>query len=760
MMTCTKRKVIQDQVKKPRKKMRESTSFDLLVSQLNSNVMTTVIHAATTLSSFANNMNDKQSMLNYGIIPSLVDMLGSNDVQCKLAAMTLIATIIENNHELKTPMCDAGVLPPLVAMFYSSDMKCRIAALSLTAQFSKNNGFETRIADAGAIQPLIANLRSHDDCMILALKIIGNIAFDNLEQRIANAGAIPVIAEILSSNNDEVVSLALVALWNLSAVHTLRTPMVDKSIMEPLLKSIPKLNDTHKLDGLGLLNNLVEVKELRQQLVDNGTTEVLIPLIYSKNTYCQKRAIRALSHLSIIKSCAVQTATASGGVIEALVQWLSSEDRYDVEYASRILCNITVVDRFESLVAKANALRPLVSILSTHPDSICQNTASAVLQNISCHTADALLLVENLFPTLATGLMHKEEQIRNSCHAIFKNIHKNVRVFLSLHLLQGTISILRSILLNHEDHSFNDHSLVCKCLQMVVVKADDLDSAMSLLSTMLASGSVRSAVNVCAGIFMSCDFPCQPNSMKISFLANPLYRSMLRTTFNKAFDMGGTCAVDMASAIAYIMRMVDIYHTDTPPFETYTKPGWEDMSVLRTNDYLKLADLVCKVGHTDFHVHKTVLAMRSPYFQSLVRTNMKEQTSNVLVIHDCQPSVFDVLLTFLYSGTLRDGMLTQNTAQDVLIAADRFQIASLRVATEAYLQKQLDASNAILMWQLAVGTNAVQLQTACMHFILINFGDIVKLTGIECQDARLAIFDACFKKIESWIKDSVSTKTN
>ena len=754
-MTCTKRKVIQDQVKKPRKKMRESTSFDLLVTQLNSNVMTTVIHAATTLSLFANNMNDKQSMLNYGVIPSLVDMLGSNDMQCKLAAMTLIATIIENNHELKTPMCDAGVLPPLVAMFYSSDMKCRIAALSLTAQFSKNNGFETRIADAGAIQPLIANLRSHDDCMIFALKIIGNIAFDNLEQRIANAGAIPVIAEILSSNNDEVVSLALVALWNLSAVHTLRTPMVDKSIMEPVLKSIHKLNDTHKLDGLGLLNNLVEVKELRQQLVDNGTTEVLIPLIYSKNTDCQKRAIRALSHLSIIKSCAVQTAT--GGVIEALVQSLSSEDRYVVENASRILCNITVVDRFELLVAKANALRPLVSILSTHPDSICQNTASAVLQNISCHTADALLLVENLFPTLARGLIHEEDDIGKSCHAIFKNIHKNVRVYLSLHLLQGTISILRSIILNHKDKY---QPLVCECLQMVVVKADDLDSAMSLLSTMLASGSVRSAVNVCSGIFMSCDFPCQPNSMKISFLANPLYRSMLRTTFNKAFDMGGTCAVDMASAIAYIMQMVDIYHTDTPPFATSTQPGWEDMSVLRTNDYLKLADLVCKVGHTDFHVHKTILAMRSPYFQSLVRTNMREQTSNVLVIHDCQPSVFDVLLTFLYSGTLRDGMLTQHTAQDVLIAANRFQIASLCVATEAYLQKQLDASNAILMWQLAVGTNAVQLQTACMHFILINFGDIVKLTRIECADVRYAIINACFEKIESWIKDSVSTKTN
>lgn len=760
MVTCAKREFLPDQAKESRKKMRTTTPFLPLVSQLSSNVVTTVIKAAATLSSFANNTNDKQSMLNDGVIPPLVDMLDSNDVQCKLAAMTLISTIIEGNHEFKTPMCDAGVLAPLVAMFYSSNMKCRIAALSITEQFSKNNGFETRIADAGAIQPLIANLRSHDDCMFLALKIIGNIAFDNLELRIANAGAIPVITEILSSNNDEAAALASVALWNLSAVPALRTQMVDKSIIGPLLKNIQKLNDTHKLDGLGLLNNLVEVKELRQQLVDNGTTEVLIPLIYSKNTDCQKRAIRALSHLSVIKSCAVQTATASGRVIEALVQSLSSEDRYVVENASRILCNITVVDRFELLVAKANALRPLVSILSTHPYSICQNTASAVLQNISCHTADALLLVENLFPTLVRGLMHEEVDIRKSCHAIFKNIHKNVQVWKPAHLLQGTISILRSILLNHEDHSFNDHSLVCECLQMVVVKADDLDSAMSLLSTMLVSGSVRSAVNVCSGIFMSCDFPCQPNSMKISFLANPLYRSMLRTTFNKAFDMGGTCAVDMASAIAYIMRMVDIYQTDTPPFATSTQSGWEDMSVLRTNDYLKLADLVCKVGHTDFHVHKTVLVMRSPYFQSLVRTNMSEQASNVLVIHDCHPSVFDVLLSFLYSGTLRDGMLTQHTAQDVLIAADRFQIAPLRVATEAYLQKQLDASNAILMWQLAVGTNAVQLQTECMYFILINLGDIVKLTGVECTDGRLAIFDACFEKIETCINDSVSTKTN
>ena len=136
---------------------------------------------------------------------------------------------------------------------------------------------------------------------------------------------------------------------------------------------------------------------------------------------------------------------------------------------------------------------------------------------------------------------------------------------------------------------------------------------------------------------------------------------------------------------------------------------------------------------------------------------MSEQASNVLVIRDCHPSVFGVLLTFLYSGTLSDGMLAQHNAQDVLIAADRFQIAPLREAVEAYLFKQLDASNAILMWQLAVGTNAVQLQAACMHFILINFGDIVKLTEIECTDVRQAIFDACFEKMESLIKDDAST---
>lgn len=736
------------------KKMRTTSSLEPLVYQLSSKVVTTVIKAATTLSSFANNTNDKQSMLNFGVIPPLVDMLGSNNVQCKFVAMTLISTIIEGNHEFKTPMCDAGVLTPLVTMFHSCDMKCRVAALSLTAQFSKNRGFETRIADAGAIQPLIANLRSRDDCMMLALKIIGNIAFDNLELRIANAGAIPVIAEILSSNNDEAAALASVALWNLSAVHALRTQMVDKSIMGPLLKSIQKLNDTHKLDGLGLLNNLVEVKELRQQIVDNGTTEVLIPLIYSKNTYCQKRAIRALSHLSVIESCAVQTATAtaSGRVIEALVQSLSSEDRYVVEQASRILCNIALMDRFESLIIEANALVPLVSILSSHTDTTCQNTASAVLQNISFNTADALILVENLFPTLANGLMHEEEEIRNSCYSIFRNIHKYVRVNPALHLLQGTISMLRTILLNHKDQP-----LVYECFQLAVLKPYDLGSAMSLLSTMLSTGSIRSAVNVCTGIMMSCEYPFQPNVMEPSLLTNPLYRSMLRTTFNKAFEMGGTCAVDMASAIAYIMRVVDIRRADTQSFGTPTQSGWEDMSVLRTNDYLKLADFVCKVEHTDFHVHKTILAMRSPYFESLVRTNMSEQASNVLVIRDCHPSVFGVLLTFLYSGTLSDGMLAQHNAQDVLIAADRFQIAPLREAVEAYLFKQLDASNAILMWQLAVGTNAVQLQAACMHFILINFGDIVKLTEIECTDVRQAIFDACFEKMESLIKDDAST---
>ena len=730
-----------------RKQMR--LRFGTLVSLLSSNVIDKAIHAANTLQSLAMNANGIQSILDTGAIPPLVEMFHSNNVKCKIVAMTLMQTIVDakeviNTRNVKELACRAGALHPLVAMLDSHEMRCRSAALSLIFTFAIVKGLEKHIVNAGVLKPLIAILQLNDECMLLVLKIIGNLAFDQLEQRIANAGTIPLLAEIVCSNNTNAAVDASVALWNLSAYHPLKTQIMKTNIIQSLLRWIQHVNDRLKLDFLGLLNNLSDAKESKQEIVDGGVPRVLIELLTDVDDDCQCKIMSVIAHLSKIETCSHQIANTTRGIVK-LVQMLSSNIEECVCYALTILCNMSAVDCFELPIVEANAVKPTVAILLTNKNKECRNSASAILHNLSWHSAKSMILVDNLLPALSHGLISDVDEIRESCFLTFKNIHRQVRVNPVLHLLQGTIPMFRSIMLE------NEQPLVDECFQFVVLKPNELTIAMSLLSSLLSTNAVSAAVTVCAGIVMSCEHPCSSSNSELnpSLLSHPMYHSLIHNTFVKAFETGGKCVVDIAVAIQYMMRLVECNNIDSPTVTTLVETIWDDMSLLRTNEYMKLADLVCLVDQEEFHVHKSILVVRSSYFQSLIRANMVEQTSNKLVIRNCKPSVFNVVITFLYSGKLVEGMLTQDNAQDVLFASDRFQITHLHKATEAYLKTQLHVSNAILMWQLAIATNAKHLEQACIHFILLNCSDLVQCKEFECKQSRSILVDAFFKKMDT-----------
>ena len=102
---------------------------------------------------------------------------------------------------------------------------------------------------------------------------------------------------------------------------------------------------------------------------------------------------------------------------------------------------------------------------------------------------------------------------------------------------------------------------------------------------------------------------------------------------------------------------------------------------------------------------------------------MKEQTSSEPIeIKDCRAPVFKLILRFLYGGQVT---LSADNAQEVLMAADRFQIPQLKRLVESYLSGVVDPANALDIRALARHANSEPLEKACTRFALHNLGAVV-----------------------------------
>ena len=67
---------------------------------------------------------------------------------------------------------------------------------------------------------------------------------------------------------------------------------------------------------------------------------------------------------------------------------------------------------------------------------------------------------------------------------------------------------------------------------------------------------------------------------------------------------------------------------------------------------MMLKDVYFDVGDREFKAHKSILALRSPVFAAMFEHPTKEKMTNRVVIEDIEPSVFQELLRFIYTGRL------------------------------------------------------------------------------------------------------------
>ncbi|KAL9286576.1 putative armadillo-like helical protein [Arabidopsis thaliana] len=138
----------------------------------------------------------------------------------------------------RSKLADAGVIPPLVPMLFSSNVDARHASLLALLNLAvRNERNKIEIVKAGAVPPLIQILKLHNASLreLATAAILTLSAAPANKAMIISSGVPPLLIQMLSSGTVQGKVDAVTALHNLSACKEYSASILDAKAVYPLI---------------------------------------------------------------------------------------------------------------------------------------------------------------------------------------------------------------------------------------------------------------------------------------------------------------------------------------------------------------------------------------------------------------------------------------------------------------------------------------------------------------------------------------------
>lgn len=187
---------------------------------------------------------------------------------------------------------------------------------------------------------------------------------------------------------------------------------------------------------------------------------------------------------------------------------------------------------------------------------------------------------------------------------------------------------------------------------------------------------------------------------------------------DEILDPENFCLVNDKLTIVCELDILTPDDIDQSKFSTLTA----DLSQLLQSS--QFADTKLLVRGKEFPVHRAVLSARSPVFEKMFDHDCKEKINGVVDIDDLSQDVCEQFLKFIYADKVDD---LEAMAPELLSAADKYQLDSLKNLCEHYLSSTLSIDTASRLLLLADTHQAKQLKCQCIDYITDHIAK-VKLT--------------------------------
>lgn len=124
------------------------------------------------------------------------------------------------------------------------------------------------------------------------------------------------------------------------------------------------------------------------------------------------------------------------------------------------------------------------------------------------------------------------------------------------------------------------------------------------------------------------------------------------------------------------------------------------------------ADVTISVEGREFQLHRLVLSAQSCFFRSMFTSNLKEAHNRVIVLQDVSESVFQLLVDYIYHGTVK---LRAEELQEIYEVSDMYQLTSLFEECSRFLARTVQVGDCLQVMWLADRHSDPELYTAAKH---------------------------------------------
>ena len=160
-------------------------------------------------------------------------------------------------------------------------------------------------------------------------------------------------------------------------------------------------------------------------------------------------------------------------------------------------------------------------------------------------------------------------------------------------------------------------------------------------------------------------------------------------------------------------------------------------------------DVVLKVGGKKIKAHRNLLCIRSRVFEAMFQTIMKETESGCVEIRDIDAETVQAMIGYMYTGKVVN--LQTISAENLMIAADKYHLEELKEISEQQISTELTDENAIKKLQLADLNNCTLLNVECFRYIRRRFEQVINSDSF----VNLAFTEGNFNLLKTIVREFV-----